>query len=119
VLSSSAMTLLFPHPFRWKYFTMNLCSNLFMTAPRFETLFRFEIQHWMEKTLVNNRIIEKRRDICAMRRANDSAWRGVNHSIVWHDIHISRFSSNKANSIIFISLNTIVLWQILIRIQQT
>jgi hypothetical protein len=33
VLSSSAVILLFPHPFRWKYFTMNLCSNSFMTAP--------------------------------------------------------------------------------------
>jgi hypothetical protein len=33
VLSSSAVILLFPHPFKWKYFTMNLCSNLFMTVP--------------------------------------------------------------------------------------
>jgi hypothetical protein len=33
VLSNSAVILLFPHPFRWKDFTMNLCSNSFMTAP--------------------------------------------------------------------------------------
>jgi hypothetical protein len=24
--------LLFPHPFRWKYFTMNLCSNSLMST---------------------------------------------------------------------------------------
>jgi hypothetical protein len=45
-------------------------------ASRFETLFRFKAQHSMEKTLVDNRIIGKRRDICAMRRANDRAWSG-------------------------------------------
>jgi hypothetical protein len=36
----------------------------------------------MEKIVVDNRIIRKRRDICAMRRAKDRAWRGISHSIM-------------------------------------
>jgi hypothetical protein len=32
VLSSSAVIRLSPHPFRWKCFTTNLCSNSSMTA---------------------------------------------------------------------------------------
>jgi hypothetical protein len=87
-------------------------------ASRFETLFRFATQHWMKKTFVYNRIIGKRRDIYAMKRANDRARWGINHSIAWHDIHISLFSSNKTKSVIFISFNTIVLRQIFVRIQQ-
>jgi hypothetical protein len=51
-------------------------------APRFETSFRFETQHRIQKTLVDNRIRGKKHDICAIRRANDKAWRGINRSIV-------------------------------------
>jgi hypothetical protein len=39
-----------------------------------------------------------------------------NH-VTWYS-YLSQFSSNKAKSIIFTSLNTTVLWQILVRIQQ-
>jgi hypothetical protein len=42
----------------------------------------------------------------------------INHLTVWHYLHISQFSSNKGKSIIFVSVNTIVSWQILVRIQR-
>jgi hypothetical protein len=45
-------------------------------------------------------------------------WPRMNDLTVWREICISQFSSNEAKSIIFISFNTLVLWQILVRIYQ-